>query len=53
MPGKKEDRDLIDHFFGIEALTGQGIGRRHDLGRQVIGRGARRDLAPPDPRSAG
>ena len=63
MPCKKEDRDLIDHLLGVEALSGFGICLGHDLGGKIIGRGARLDLRDaragkigdqrPDPRRTG
>ncbi len=52
MPRQKEDRHLIDHLLGLKARAGQRVGGGHDLGGQIIGRCARRNLRLPAPRSA-
>ena len=40
MPGQKEGRDLVDHLAVVEGGAGLWIGRGHDLGRQIVRRGA-------------
>ena len=53
MPGQKEDCHLIDHLVGVEPGAGQRIGGGHDLGRQIFGRDARRNLLHPRRRQPG
>ena len=43
MAGEEEDRDLIDHFIHVKELARLRIGRRHDLGGQIIRGRAGRD----------
>jgi hypothetical protein len=43
MSGQKENRHLIDHFSSVKPLPRHRITRGHDLGRQIIGRSARRN----------
>ena len=47
MTRKEKDRDLIDHFLGVKPFAGLRICGGHDLGRQIVGRGARRNLVHP------
>ena len=44
MPRQKEDRDLIDHFFGPKPVARHRVRRRHNLGCQIIGRSTSMDL---------
>ena len=43
MSGQKEDRHLIHHLSGREAPARHRVRRGHDLGRQIVGGGARGD----------
>jgi hypothetical protein len=44
VPRQKEDRHLIDHLGRLEPLARHRVGGGHDLGGQIVGRGACRDL---------
>ncbi len=44
MACEEEDRHLIDHFRRGKALSGLRVGGGHDLGRKIIGGGARDDF---------
>ncbi|MPL73778.1 hypothetical protein SDC9_19584 [bioreactor metagenome] len=44
VPGEEEDRHLIDHLGCSKARAGHRVGGGHDLRRQIVRRGARRDL---------
>ena len=40
MPREEKDRDLIDHFVHIKPIPRFGVSGGHNLGRQIIWRGA-------------
>ena len=44
MSCEEKDRNLINHFAGVELRPCFGISGCHDLGRQIFGGGARGDL---------
>ncbi len=46
MPGEEEGRDLVHHLAVVEAAAALGIGGGHDLGGEVVGRGAVGDRRP-------
>ena len=53
MSSEEEDRNLIDHFIGVEPFSGFRIGGGHDLGGQIFGRSPRLNLRHSGAREVG